>query len=354
MGDRSDGSVRSLCTDVFDSPTGGNDMRDGVSIDVGRVASPNPRGPGAVALAAIAGAAFLACGGEDVAGPTDTTALAAEVEAAFAVLASTAFGEVGRGVQYDEVLGGRGPETIAAHAGTLFRWSLEESRYVAAGEPGPEGGVRFVLYAALESVPHGAPLVETGSIAWFPADGGGLRAELTTEHGARLELTATGESRPVPQAQTLTITGSVIDAAGAVYKFDSTRRITPEDEGTHEADFRWTGPGGLDVRFSTFTTRITVFAGEDSSQEFTAVSEDGRAALVGGLLGGNGFFELSIDGVAVGTVEQISELSPDLFGGIEPAGEVDLTPEIEAAARTIFRAKNRASTGLSRLVVPVF
>lgn len=213
--------------------------------------------------------------------------------------------------------------------------------------------MRFVLYAALESVPHGAPLVETGSIAWFPADGGGVRAVLLTEHGARLELTATGESLPVPQAQTLTITGRVVYASGAAYDFVSTRHITPPDEGTVESDVRWTGPNGLEVRFSTFTTHITVFAGEDSSQEFTAVSRSGRAVLVGALFGGNGFFELSIDGMPVGTIEQISGLSPDLFGGIDPVGEGELTSELEAAGRTIFRAKNRASTGLSRLVLPV-
>lgn len=54
MGDRSDGSVRSLCTDVFDGPTGGGDLRDGVSIAVGRVPSPNRRATGAAALALVA------------------------------------------------------------------------------------------------------------------------------------------------------------------------------------------------------------------------------------------------------------------------------------------------------------
>lgn len=312
------------------------------------------RAPGAIALAALAVVAtFPACGGDDVAGPTDAPALAAELDAALAVLASTAFGEVGRGVQYDDVLGGRGPEAIAEHAGTLFRWSLDDSRYVVADEPGPAGGVRFVLYAALEAVPNGAPLVETGTIAWFPVDGGGVRAELTTEHGARLELTATGESLPVPQAQTLTITGRVVDATGATYEFASTRRIGPEDEGTAESEGRWTGPNGLEVRFSSFTTRITVFAGEESSQELTAASGQGRATLAGNLLGGNGFFELSLDGAPVGTIQQISELGPDLFGGFEPAGSAEPTSELEAAARTIFRAKNRLSTGLERLVLPV-
>lgn len=140
-------------------------------------------------------------------------------------------------MQYDEVLGGRGPTAIAANEGTLLRWSLDDGRYFAAGQLGPEGGVRFVLYTALESVSHGSPLVETGSIAWFPADGG-LRAELTTEHDARLELTATGESLPVPQTQTLTITGSVKYAAGTVYEFVSTRRITPAEEGTAESEAR--------------------------------------------------------------------------------------------------------------------
>lgn len=84
------------------------------------------------------------------------------------------------------------------------------------------------------------------------------------------------------------------------------------------------------------------------------MSERGRAALDGSLLGGNGFFELAIDGVTVRTIEQISGLSPDLFGGIDPGGDGELTLELEAAARTIFRAKNATSTGLSKLVQPVF
>jgi hypothetical protein len=152
-----------------------------------------------------------------------------------------AFGEVGRGVRYDEVLGGRGTAAISAHAGTVFRWSREDNRYVASEEAGPENGVRFVLYAALESVPHGAPLVETGSISWSPA-GSGLRAELITEHGSRIELTATGEVLAVPQPQVLTIVGRAV-GAGAMYEFESTARITPEADGTAESEFRWMGRG---------------------------------------------------------------------------------------------------------------
>jgi len=100
-----------------------------------RIRTPGVAAPAVAAIAVVATAS--ACGGDDVAGPTDAPALAAELEGAFAVFASTAFGEVGRGVQVTDVLGGSGPETIAAHAGTLFRWSLDENRYVADAEPGP-------------------------------------------------------------------------------------------------------------------------------------------------------------------------------------------------------------------------
>lgn len=84
------------------------------------------------------------------------------------------------------------------------------------------------------------------------------------------------------------------------------------------------------------------------------MSREGRAELIGDLLGGNGFFDLSIDETVIGAVEHLAETGTDGFGGVDPVGSTEWSPELEPAARPILRTRNYASVGLTRLVLPVF
>lgn len=292
-----------------------------------------------------------ACSSDTLVGPVDEMALTGELADAFATFTSAAFYQVGRGVSYTDILGGRGEAVLQSNAGSVFRWNLQSQAYEKTSEEGPEGGVRFVLYAALEAVRSGAPLIEIGSIDYVVGPNG-IQVEIFTEHGDRLYFTFTGTLGFRGAPHSWDIVGGA-EQSGASYSFRYSLDAVSADEGTSVRSVSFEGPDNLQVDFASRTSHISVSGAEDSHQELLIRSQHGLAEMIGSTLGGTGEHMLAIDGGQFATVGQLAELWPDFIDYIRPYGRPELSESEVALARQVFRTRNQLSFSLLKVVGPV-